>query len=125
MLRSEKGFSLLNIIFSIAVIVATIAATVPLYTACARMQRSATERIQVLWYLHGLMGQSRNQPFTTENQEFRLDETLGLTGQATVIESRMPDSRLVKVTVKASWTSLQGRELSETLSETMIKGSLQ
>ncbi|MCD4654920.1 hypothetical protein K8T06_13420 [bacterium] len=124
-LVNYNGFSMLSILFSIIIILALLGMTLPLYTANARIQRSATERMQALWIIHGVLVEiqesSIDLPVKFDNRvEYSLPNSFPGSGDLTILKEQTDFSGLVKVMVSLEWTSLQGRKLSESLSEYVL-----
>lgn len=119
-LDNASGFSLLNVVMSVGLIVTLLVTLLPVYTANARLQRTATERIQVLWSLHGVLEQSRMGVLPTKTGLLNPDTLATLfPGFVDSVEMTVTpvNPRAVRVELTVKWVSLQHRTLTETLAE--------
>jgi len=123
--RKNNGFSLLNVLTSIGLIMILLVTLIPLFSASARIQRETGERIQALWILHGVLEDIRIDHITAPvsgDKSVPVEPPVGLVQSVLIHSTRHHLSGLREVRVSASWTTLQGRKVEVSLTELFTAG---
>ena len=122
--RVSAGFTLIHVLTSIGLLVTLLVTLAPLLNTTARMQRESGEKIQALWAIHGVLGKIRTGEIscpveTGQSQTHSLDRPMGALTDLTIQNTRKFHAGLSQITVSAEWTTLQGRQVTVSLTELM------